>query len=319
VSVALWGLGGTQENGTTTAEIGHAWTLVTAPLDVQNSGHSGLRAEIYMDTANENLDADAAQLVSTGLENANFQASASGWFPNANSSGVNMAQKNPGPYGAGYAKVGSGFLEMNTNAVQGSVAQNVPIVPEPGQSYAFSVWLRAPPGAHTPFKVSVALWGLGGTQENGTTTAEIGHAWTLVTAPLDVQNSGHSGLRAEIYMDTANENLDADAATLSAGDAQADSVPDAPSHVVATPGPRRTKVSWVAPGATGGSPLTSFRVVLINVSNKDRAKDYWVGPTNSVSIDGLTAGDRYRFTVQAYNDAGAGPPSESSPTIRVPK
>jgi hypothetical protein len=215
-TVALWGLGGTPESGLTNFTVGPAWMLVTAPLDVQSAGHTGLRAEIYMQTTGANLDADGALLIDTHLQNASFESSAAGWLPKNLASAVNLLQYNPGNYGANYAHDGAGFLEMNTSTPGGSVAQDVPVPPLPGQSYSFSVWLRAAPGVNS-VSGTVALWGLGGTPESGLTNFTVGPAWMLVTAPLDVQSAGHTSLRAEIYMQTTGANLDADGATLRQG------------------------------------------------------------------------------------------------------
>jgi hypothetical protein len=291
---------------------------VTAPLDVQNSGHTELRAEIYMGTTNENLDADGAQLINTGLENGNFEDSSAGWFQSALASDVNLQQYNPGSEGAGYAKNGNGFLEMNTSQPEGSVAQDVSVALAPGQSYTFSVWLRATPG-ESPFSVDVALWALGGTQEQGATGATVGQSWTLVTAPLDVQNSGHTELRAEIYMGTTNENLDADGATLAIGGAQAVSPPDAPTAASAIAGQGMADVSWSAPVADGGSPISSYRVTATDTTTTTRGGQSVSGSTSPLTVTGLAPGDSYAFTVTATNAAGTSPASAPSNTVTIPK
>ena len=153
------------------------------------------------------------------LQNASFESSAVGWFKNNLANAVNMAQYNPGPHGAGYAHDGSGFLEMNTSQPGGSVAQNVACYPQPEGSYSFSVWLRVPPNS-PDVSGSVVLWGLGGTEEKGSTSFTVGEQWTLVTATLDIQQPGHNSLRGEIYMETTGANLDADACTTVAGEAR---------------------------------------------------------------------------------------------------
>ncbi|MGA2356566.1 MAG: hypothetical protein ABSG02_18900 [Terriglobales bacterium] len=80
------------------------------------------------------------------LKNASFEKSSAGWRANNLASGVNLQQYNPG-VGAGYAHDGAGYLEMNSSQAGGSVAQDISISPQQGQSYTFSVWLRASPGA----------------------------------------------------------------------------------------------------------------------------------------------------------------------------
>lgn len=83
------------------------------------------------------------------------------------------------------------------------------------------------------------LWACGlsgGTQEVGSTAFNVGQKWTLVTVPLDVENPGHTALRAEIYMGTTNANLDADGANLTAVTTP---VPPPPSPVP-TPAPEKS-------------------------------------------------------------------------------
>jgi hypothetical protein len=151
------------------------------------------------------------------LENASFASSSAGWFANAEAGSVSYAQYPSSHYYPGFAHDGGGFLEMNTSEAGASIAQNVAITTQPGQSYSLSVWLRSAPG-QGPVSGVLALWGLGGTQESTPTNFIVGPEWTLVTVPLDVQNSGHTELRAEIYMDTAHANFDVDGASFESGE-----------------------------------------------------------------------------------------------------
>jgi len=113
---------------------------------------------------------------------------------------------------------GGHFMEANTSKAGGSLAQDVSITTKPGESYAFSVWVRSPTGAR--ISGTVALWGLGGTQESGATDFTVGSEWTLITAPLDVAKAGHTKLRAEIYMGNTKVNYDFDGASLVRGGAR---------------------------------------------------------------------------------------------------
>src|SRR5271168_4491369 len=93
------------------------------------------------------------------LQNASFQSSSAGWRANNLASAVSLAQYKSSHYPAPFFSYdGSGFLEMNTSQPEGSVAQDVTVFPQPGQSYSFSVWLRAAPGVNS-VSGSVTLWG----------------------------------------------------------------------------------------------------------------------------------------------------------------
>ena len=78
--MTLWALGGTQEAGSTQFTADGNWTLVSAPVSVTTGGHTTLRSELYLNTVNENLQVDGAQLVNTGLANSSWElAYFSGW------------------------------------------------------------------------------------------------------------------------------------------------------------------------------------------------------------------------------------------------
>jgi hypothetical protein len=118
-------------------------------------------------------------------------------------------------YNNGTAHDGQYFLETNTGSAGAgaSVWQDVPVATAPGQSFSFSVWLRSPSGKAVG--ACVVLWGLGGTQEMGQTCLTTSSkSWRLVTAPLDTHASGHTILRAQVYLETAGLNYDLDGATL---------------------------------------------------------------------------------------------------------
>src|SRR5436305_1040617 len=164
---------------------------------------------LYVDLSAGNAQSTAPHVTPNLLQQASFESSAAGWRPVNLASGVNLAQYN----NVARAHDGSGFLEMNTSLPGGSVAQDVSVSTQPGQSYSFSVWLRAAPGA-SPVSGTLALWALGGIGESGSTGFTVGQSWTQVTAPLNIKNAGHTVLRAEIYMATIGVNFDADGALL---------------------------------------------------------------------------------------------------------
>ncbi len=54
----------------------------------------------------------------------------------------------------------------------------------------------------TPVSGTVALWGIGGTHESGSTSFTVGPTWTQISAPLDVTQTGHTTLRAQVHEST---------------------------------------------------------------------------------------------------------------------
>ena len=91
-------------------------------------------------------------------------------------------------------------------------------------------------------------------------------------------------------------------------------VTDAPTINLITPGDGTLAVSWSAPSDTGGSAITSYDVRYIRSDALDKADDSWTvqdGIWSSGALEytlsGLTNGVGYDVQVRAVNDAGDGP------------
>jgi hypothetical protein len=88
--------------------------------------------------------------------------------------------------------------------------------------------------------------------------------------------------------------------------------PDAPTGVTATGGLGSASVSWTAPAANGGSPIT-----LYTVTSAPDGKTCTTSDALSCTVSGLTSGTTYTFTVTAANAVGAGPASDPSAGVLV--
>ena len=307
-ALALWALGGTQESGATGFTLGSDWTLVTAPVDVRQSGHTKLRAEIYLGTTGHDYDADGAQLEKAGLSNASFElGNVSGWNRGALASSVNYTAYTD----RAHAHDGASYMAMNTSQANASVSQDVGVAAQPGESYDFSIWLRSPSGQ--PLTGALALWALGGTQESGATGFTLGSDWTLVTAPVDVRQSGHTKLRAEIYLGTTGHDYDADGGSLAMGNARpALLVPRVPTSIHASLDGKSIAVSWSPPADDGGSPIETYTVL---AAPNGRAVTV-SGSRSSATITSLSSGS-YHVHVRATNAVGSGGWSGWSNTVKV--
>ena len=96
-------------------------------------------------------------------------------------------------------------------------------------------------------------------------------------------------------------------------------VPDAPQQVSAITGTNRVGVSWSAPAATNGRPVTSYDVTVL-----DQATSASIGTasfsgvmTGTVAVTGADPARTYVAQVRAVNLAGAGPWSASSAAIGI--
>ncbi|WP_338796768.1 IPTL-CTERM sorting domain-containing protein [Acidovorax sp. DW039] len=92
------------------------------------------------------------------------------------------------------------------------------------------------------------------------------------------------------------------------------SVPDTPTGLVATPGNGRMTLSWTAPASNGGSPIQYYTV-------SGSAGSTCQVTTTTCTIEGLTNGTAYTFTVKATNGVGDSAASSSvtaTPQASVP-
>ena len=94
-----------------------------------------------------------------------------------------------------------------------------------------------------------------------------------------------------------------------------------------TSGPTWVTVTWTPPGSDGGRPITGYTVTATDLTDPARGHQTCVvgtvtGVTNSTpaytgpdacTVQALTPGDTYTFTVTATNIGGTSPPSEPSP------
>ena len=106
---------------------------------------------------------------------------------------------------------------------------------------------------------------------------------------------------------------------------QAPAPPSAPRQLSATVTPGgEVMLGWLAPSESGTSPLEGYSVFAGTSPGGESAvpvNPTLLGPTTtSYSVQGLSAGETYYFTVVAMTSVGASPPSnEVSATIPSPK
>ncbi len=147
------------------------------------------------------------------LQHASFENNNwGGWqaLPASSSDVVNIQA-----YAASGLPEGQYYLESNTSAAGGSIYQDVPADLSPGQSYTFATWIRVhSASSKTRAKVCLVLWGIGSSNQNGQTCKTITTAWTWIAAPYDVNTTGQTALRAQLYEDTTGTNIDLDGTQL---------------------------------------------------------------------------------------------------------
>jgi hypothetical protein len=95
----------------------------------------------------------------------------------------------------------------------------------------------------------------------------------------------------------------------------APTAPAAPSNVSATAGSGSASVSWTAP-SSGGSAITSYTVTpYIGTTAQTPTMVSGSPPATTATVNGLTNGTAYTFTVTATNAIGTGPASAASNAV----
>ena len=204
VSLVLWAIGGSAptEIGQTQFTVSSTtWAQYDTVLDVADAGHTLIRYQIYVGAQNVNLDVAGAMLQGSGVEDGGFTQGAGNWQAGSGNRAVFTSSDLP---------AGQDYMQFNgASASDGSLWQDVPVAPQPGNTYTASVFLSSPTGTSVP--VNMVLWALG-----GSAPTEVGQSqftvsstsWAPYTADIDVADPGHSLLRLQFYVGSTTDNLD---------------------------------------------------------------------------------------------------------------
>jgi titin len=212
--------------------------------------------------------------------------------------------------GAVYA-ASPGGVKTSTLTILGG-----PVAPAP-------VVLTAKPGNHQVMLSWAALTGAetGGSPITGYAAAEFAAGATTATAEVTLAQGATSTTftnlvnGTQLYFEVAAVNAigpGSPAVTLTEVPA---TLPDAPKGVTAVAGNQQASVSWTAPVADGGDPVTSYVVTpFVGGSPKANLAATVSGtpPATATIITGLTNGTTYTFEVAAVTLAGQGPYSAAS-------
>jgi hypothetical protein len=207
--------GGTLETATQDFVAGAEWTPVSVYLDVAKSGHTGLRLQIKSGAAMQSLFIDTASVAPqkkpTSLKKAALLApsfesgSIKGWAKNT---GAATLASTPAP-SARPAQDGSSFLSVATTKTNSSVAQSVKRSWVPGESFTLSAWVRSSSPTET-IAGRLAIASVGGGSESVYTAYTATSEWTRVQVTLSAAKTGHTGVKAAIYVTSPTSALEVD-------------------------------------------------------------------------------------------------------------
>ena len=245
------------------------------------------------------------------------------------SAGIYAFQTLPSTYNDAYARVAVDVVSLPSSqatllmlrSTAGGTAQGAAI----GHVYVTSA-------GNLYFKADSPL--VAGVPLNGT----LGLGWHVIELHLRI--SGVSSV-AEVWLDgvlqtgiPALVNLDTDVGQIQIGETSsilgdlifddaafgtarlgpvaytAPTAPGAPTNVTAVAGDGSVMVSWSPPAGDGGSPITGYTVTGLPSGSAIVA-----GSSTSATVNNLTNGTSYTFTVTATNAVGTGPASPPSSAV----
>ncbi len=178
-------------------------------------------------------------------------------------------------------------------------------VAAPGNTTASVAW--TPPGSN------------GGSSISGYTVTAVN---TASPADVQIKTVGSTTTTATV-MGLTNGQLYT--LTVTAANGLGNSAASAPSNAVmpatlaaaptvgsATAGNASVSLSWAAPAADGGSPITGYRITAVNASNQQVGSTVVAGSATSGTVTGLTNGRSVAAKVAAINAIGDSPASAVS-------
>lgn len=198
----------------------------------------------------------------------------------------------------------SNVVSATPQAINGEPASPSNLTGVPGNNSVTLHWSASPAG-QSPVTYYLASDGLGDTCR---ADVALGKATSCTISGLT------NGTSYNFYVVAVN-SVGQSAASLASAAITPETVPGAPSNVIAQPGDRQVTVSWTPPTDMGGANVSSY-TVLGGEGNKCVATPT-TNETDSCTVSGLTNGVKYNFVVRASNAAGTGPASKLSNSVIV--
>ena len=170
----------------------------------------------------------------------------------------------------------------------------------PTAGVANTVWMRVRVTGASPTTIQARAW-----QDGSTEPTSWQFSFTDSTSAL--QSAGGVGVGASTWPLSANVTFNSFQVTdLSA----VPTAPSAPTGVIASPGNGLAVVNWTAP-SSGGSPITGYTVT----ASPGGQTATLGGGVTTATMNGLSNGTAYTFTVTATNAIGTSPASTASAAV----
>ncbi|MCK9328237.1 MAG: fibronectin type III domain-containing protein, partial [Bacteroidales bacterium] len=186
--------------------------------------------------------------------------------------------------------VGTGAASTASNSITPAATQTITFMNPGAQTFGTSLTLTATADSGLPVTFTSATPAVATITPDGVLTFV-----TAGTATINANQAGNSS-----YLPAAEVSR-----TFTVNP----SVPGAPTSVTATAGDTQASVSFTAPASNGGAAIIGYTVTSSPVGFTA------TGASSPITINGLTNGQAYTFTVTATNSVGTGAASTASNSV----
>ena len=205
------------------------------------------------------------------------------------------------------------FTVVATNSIGNSVASvsTNTAVPNPAIFPDAPTNVVATPGTATASVAFTAPIFNGGRNITGYTATSTPGNFSVSGATSPITVTGLSNGTNYTFTVVATNVIGSSVASIASASVRTNTVPDAPTNVVATPGTANASVAFTAPVLNGGTAITGYTVT--STPGNFSAS----GATSPITVTGLSNGTNYTFTVVATNVIGSSVASIASASVRT--
>jgi hypothetical protein len=197
-TLAVWLMGGSNENNTYSySNLPGSWTPISTCVTA-TAAHTKLRVQFYPAPGSPTLNVDAVDTHYAVARNGSFESGGSYWAP---SGSANFAVYSGGSYD------GSKYAATNTAASGDSIYNDRALTIGIGDSFCVEAQVRSSGGG----SVTLAVWLMGGSNENGSVNVGALNAEWRTIRTCVTATATHNKVRVQFYSAVGGPTVNIDA------------------------------------------------------------------------------------------------------------